>query len=245
MNLLIHDSCDVVIENKRTGNIILTTESQLNSISGTLGIDTTIFGGIGVRPISKVRGQKELSTTYRNAMYNKETLAMQHGVEVKEEVIILSKIKEGLKVEEGKVTLDEVLASEDVVLRNTDGETIKVTATDKTVEVPVDFAKDGEIVNLSFKEEVTGESIDILSDKFSDAHKITYHTIAYDRNNVVRKDIYIVLYHAIPSSEFEMSLEMGEPIAPEIVFDVMVDPGTNLMAKIIEVDREDEQETAP
>src|SRR5699024_5800439 len=210
---------------------------------GTLGIDETVFGGIGVRPIARIRGQKEITTTYRNALYNKETLAAQQGVEIVNETIILDKIKEGMVVENGEISLDVVLASDEVVLRNIDGETIEATVNDDVIEVPTEFDGDGENVNITYKEEVTGESVDIRSDTYSDAHKVTYHTIAYDRNAVIRKDIYIILYHAIPSGEFELALEMGEPIAPEVEFGVMVDPGTNLMAKIIEVDRVDGEPT--
>lgn len=237
MDLLIHDSCDVIIENKRTGKTFMTAESQLNTISGTLGIDETVFGGIGVRPIAKVRGQKEITTNYQNALYNKETLAATQGVEVKQETLVLSKLKEGLTVSGGSVTLDETLAEDEVTLRNTDGEILKANALEGVIEVDVDFADEGEIISVAYKEEVQGQSVDLRSDTYSEAHKITYHTIAYDRNSVVKKDIYIVFYHAIPSGEFELALEMGTPIAPETTFDIMVDPGTSLMGKIIEVDR--------
>lgn len=244
MDLIIHDSCDVVIRNKKTKQVIMTTEAQLNTISGTLEIDEKILGGIGVRSIAKVRGQKELTTTFRNALYNKETLAAQQGVKVKEETLAISKIKEGLVAEDGEIEFDvDDLDSNEVTIRNVDGETDTAEVKDGKIELPKGFAEDGAYVNVAYEAEVKGESLDILADKYSDAHEITYHTIGYDRDNQIRKDIYIVLYHAIPSGEFELELEMGEPIAPEVEFDLMVDPGSSLMAKIIEVDRDSDDQS--
>lgn len=242
MDLLIHDSCDVIAENKRTGQTFITAEAQLNSISQTLGIDEGVFGGIGVRQIARVRGQKEVTTSMRNALYNKEILAATQGVEVKEETIVIDKLKEGLEVlsgEDGLLTVEfnEELAEDTVTLRSENGAVKKVEAKDGVIEVPEDFANDGENISVAYKSEVKGQTVDLDAEKYSQAHKLTYHTIAYNRQNEVVKDIYIVLYHAIPSGEFEMALEMGEPIAPEIDFDILVDPGTSLMGKIIEVDR--------
>lgn len=242
MDLLIHDSCDVVIEDKATGKIFATTESQLNSISQTLGIDEGVFGGIGVRQIARIRGQKEITTNFRNALYNKEMLAATQGVEVTQESMVISKIKENVTVEEGlsggEVTLTETLESNNVTLRSEKGEIIEAVADNGVIEVDDSFAKPGDKINVIYKEQVQGDVVDLDSEKFSTAKKITYHTIAYNRDNVVVKDIYIVFYHAIPSGEFELALEMGTPIAPEINFDVLVDPGTSLMGKIIEVDRQ-------
>lgn len=237
MDLLIHDSCDVIAVNKVTGQTFITAEAQLNSISQTLGIDEGVFGGIGVRQLARIRGQKEITTQLRNALYNKEILAMTQGVEVKNETIEITKLKEGLVVEGGKITLDETTSSNTVTLRNEMGELINVTIDSGEIEVDPSFAKDGDNVSVAYKTEVQGDTVDLDSEKFSEAHEITYHTIAYNRNNEVVKDIYIIFYHAVPSGDFELALEMGTPIAPEINFDVLVDPGTSLMGKIVEIDR--------
>jgi len=45
--LLISDTADVVLKNKRTGKVVLSAETQMGSLSQSLGVDEKIFGGIG------------------------------------------------------------------------------------------------------------------------------------------------------------------------------------------------------
>lgn len=237
--LLISDTADAVITRKSDGHTFATAETQLASISQSLGINEKIFGSIGNKPLALIRGQKEITSTLRNAFYSKEFLSMSQGVSVQEDgVVTVSKREDELKVASGEVTISGSPVGNTATLVNAEGETESAAITTNTITVPVGFAEDGDFISAIYKEEVTGDIVELESDKFSEAHTIEYHTIAYDPvSNKVVKDIYIQLDHVIPSGDFELSFENGTAIAPEMTFDCLNAPNTNNIGRIIEVDR--------
>ncbi|MFB6445949.1 hypothetical protein ACFCVT_20345, partial [Bacillus velezensis] len=65
-------------------------------------------------------------------------------------------------------------------------------------------------------------------------------TIAYNPDTEeVYSDIYIQFPNVSPSGEFEMSLENGNALAPEIKFEALADTDTDEMAVVIEASRDD------
>lgn len=240
--LLISDTCDVVAKRLSDGNVFITSETSLSAISSTLGINEKIFGGIGSKPVGIVRGQKEVTANFTNSLYDKNLIAMTQGVKVENGSATVFKKEEGLKVTDnagtGEVTISGTAVGNVAYVTNANGETDEATITTNTVTIPTGHATEGEIVSVSYQEEVTGEIVALDSDKFSEGHYIEMHTIAYDpKTNRVVKDIYIQLDNAIPSGDLELSFENGSAIAPAISFDCFNAPNSNEIGRIVEVDR--------
>lgn len=243
MKLLVIDTADVVMKRKSDGHIFITAEAQLTSISQSLGINEKIYGGIGNKPLAIMKGQKEVSSTLRNAFYDQEFLSLTQGVAIKKDgSATVYKTEKSLRVvknEDGlEVTITGTPLDNTVHVRNAKGEVEVSTATTNKVIIPTGHAVEGEIVSVTYQESIKGDIVELDAEKFAEAFTLEYHTIAYDPDtNKVVKDIYIQLDHVIPSDEFELSLENGNAIAPEVNFECMAAPNDTSIGRIIEVDR--------
>lgn len=242
MKLLVIDTADVVMKRKSDGHLFITAEAQLTSISQSLGINEKIYGGIGNKPLAIMKGQKEVTSTLRNAFYDQEFLSLTQGVAIdKDGSATVYKTEKGLTVVDNagdlEVTIDNNTITS-VHVRNAKGELEVATAATGKVTVPDGHAAVGEIVSVTYPEEITGDIVELDGEKFAEAFTLEYHTIAYDPDtNKVVKDIYIQLDHVVPNDEFEMSLENGSAIAPEVNFECMAAPNSTSIGRIIEVDR--------
>ncbi|TCJ01085.1 hypothetical protein [Cytobacillus praedii] len=243
MKLLVTDTADVVMKRKSDGHIFITAEAQLTSISQSLGINEKIYGGIGNKPLAIMKGQKEVTSTLRNAFYDQEFLSLTQGVAITENgSATVHKTEKGLKVAENAGTLEVTITGtpvgDTVYVRNAKGEVESATVATNKVTVPTGHAVKDEIVSVTYLSAITGSIVELDAEKFAEAFTLEYHTIAYDPDtNKVVKDIYIQLDHVVPSDEFELSLENGNAIAPEVNFECMASPNATSIGRIIEVDR--------
>ncbi|MEK4907335.1 hypothetical protein [Niallia sp. FSL M8-0099] len=243
MKLLISDSADIIIKRKSDGHLFMSAEGQLASISQSLGINEKIFGGLGNKPLAIMRGQKEVTSTIRNAFYDMEILSMTQGVAINEEGTgTILKDEKGLKVVDNtgvlEVTITGTPAGTTAYVRNTAGETATATIATNKVTIPTGHAVAGELVTVAYSSEVEGKVLTLDGEKFAEAYEVQYHTIGYDPStNKVVKDIYIQLDHAVPSGDFELSFENGTAIAPEVTFDALTPANSTEIGRIYEVDR--------
>lgn len=243
MKLLISDTCDAIVKRKSDGHVFITAETQMTSLSQTLGVNEKIFGGIGNKPLAVMRSQKEMTSTLRNAFFDLELLSLTQGVAIEENgTASVYQTEKDLVVTDNagalEVTITGTPTGTTVYVRNTDGSTESATVTAQKVAIPTGHAVAGEKVSVSYKQSVTGNVLAFDTEKFSEAFEIEYKTIAYDPStNEVKKDIYIQLDHVVPASEFELSLENGTAIAPEINFECLNAPNSTEIGRIIEVDR--------
>src|SRR5690606_24805000 len=190
-----------------------------------------------------MNGQKEVAGTVRNALYDKHYLSLTQGVDVKEDgTAVVYTTENELEVQDVddqlEVTIKGTPAESTVYVRNKDGEVVETTVSSNNVVIPSGHAKSGELVSVTYKEEVTGDIIEIESDKFGNSFEVEYRTIGYDVDtNEVKVDIVIQLDNVVPSGDFELSFENGTAIAPEFTFDALVAPNTNKIGRIIEIPR--------
>jgi len=194
--------------------------------------------------LATIRGQKEITSSLRNAFFELSQVEMTQGISVDEAgTAKINKREDSLKVTDNLGTLEVTITgtpdnNDEIYLRNEAGEVKKATNSAGKVTVPTLFAKEGESLSATYKEEVIGNVLTLSSETFSDAHTLEYHTIGYSPStNQVVSDIYIQLDHVIPKGEFELNFENGSAIAPEFTFDSMVAPNTTEMGRIIEVPR--------
>jgi hypothetical protein len=243
MKLLISDTAEAIVKRKSDGHVFITAETQMASITGTLGINEKIFGGLGNKPLAVMKGQKEVTANFRNAFYDMEMLSMTQGVAIEEDgTATVYETEKDLLVTSGTGTLEVTIAGtpvgSTVYVRNNAGETIAATVATKKVTIPTGHAIAGEKVSVTYSKSVTGEILAFDTEKFGEAYSIEFKSIGYDPDtNRVVKDIYIQLDHVIPSADFELTFEAGTAIAPEVSFECLAAPNSKEIGRIIEVDR--------
>jgi hypothetical protein len=243
MKLLVMDTADVVMKRKSDGHVFITAEAQLTSISQTLGINEKIYGGIGNKPLAIMKGQKEVTSSLRNAFYDQEFLSLTQGVAIEEDgTATVHKTEKGLAVTDNAGVLEVTITGTPVgtvaYVRNAKGEVEESAVATNVVAIPDGHAVAGELVSITYQASITGNIVELDTEKFAEAFVLEYHTIAYDPDtNKVVKDIYIQLDHVVPQDEFEMSLENGSAIAPEVNFECLNAPNTTSIGRIVEVAR--------
>jgi hypothetical protein len=185
MKLLISDTCNAIVKRKSDGHVFITAETQMTSLSGSLGVNEKIFGSLGNKALAVMKGQKEVTSTFRNAFYDQEILSMTQGVAVdKDGSATVYETEEDLTVvdQTGVLSVDitGTPIGTTVYVRNAKGETESATIATKKVTVPTGHAVAGEKVSVTYTKSVTGEIVTLDSEKFGEAYSIEYHTIGYD-----------------------------------------------------------------
>lgn len=243
MKLLVIDTCDVIMKRKSDGHVFITAEAQLTSISQTLGINEKIYGGIGNKPLAIMKGQKEVTSTLRNAFYDQEFLSLTQGVAINEDATVtVHKTEKDLIVTDNagvlEVTITGTPSGTTAYVRNTKGQVEEAIIATNKITVPSGHAMENERVSVTYETSATGDVVELDGEKFAEAYTLEYVTQAYDPStNKVVKDIHIQLDHVIPIDEFELSLENGTAIAPEVNFECLTAPNSTSIGRIIEVDR--------
>lgn len=243
MKTIVNDTADVVFKRKSDGHIIFTAESQLASISQSVS-EEKIKGGIGNKDIAVIRSEKEIELTVRNGVFDREWLAMSQGVAWvngtatiyhKEENTIVNNTTTSTL----EVTLTKTVSTGgDVRLYNTEGTELEITVSGSVVTVTDVTASAGDKVIAVYQIDVTGDTLQIQSDTFSEAYEVEYHTIEYSpETNRVVKDLYFQFDSVTPSDNFDLSFESGSAITPELNFTAKPSIGSNLIGKVVEVPR--------
>lgn len=237
---VIADTCDVTWERIRDGKVIMTTESQLASISQAVS-EERIYGGIGGGTVALISSQKEIDLSVRDALWMLDYLEMTQGVEVNPagEATILKETS-GLVSDNGgtlEVTISNTTATEGILI-DKDGSQNPITLTSGVADLPLPaVAIEGESVKVLYKETVTGDMVTFNSDKFSELYSCTYRTIAFDPSTMEHKKDIIIQFDSVkPSGSFDMSFEMNSPIAPEMNFTVLTPLGKKEMGRILVTD---------
>lgn len=239
---VIADTCDVTWTRLRDKKIVMTTESQLASISQAVS-EERIYGGIGGGTVALISSQKEIDLAVRDALWTLDYLEMSQGVEIDPTgEISITRMTEGAVTSDGEVTISNTTVTEGIIV-DKDGSQDPVTfATGVAIlPTPTTFVE-GEAVTVFYKENVTGEMVTFDSNKFSEKYAVTYRTIAFDPTTMEhKKDIFIQFDEVKPSGAFDMSFEINSAITPELNFTVMKPQGKTALGRILVADPEPEQ----
>lgn len=238
-DLYIADVAEVIIEDKDSGDVAFIGHGQVSGLTGSEE-EEKIFGGIGNKHVYSIRHSKELELNITNATFDLEYLAMTQGADIENETSTIVSYEKGLKVENGKVELENKDIDGDVKIRF-GRKTIEATAANGVVEIPSDAnIDDGAEVGVAYYHDVEGETVILDAEKFSKNYRVTYRTIVYsvDTNKVVA-DLHFVFPNASPSGEYEISLENGEAYTPELNFSAMAERNSSELGRIIQVPRKD------
>lgn len=240
--LVVMDTVDVKLKRKSDGYVIAKTKTQMGSISQTVSSEK-LYGAIGNQTIAILETQKEVSLSYRNALWDLEYLSMTQGVAVDENAKVTVKKTEKVKVTDNVGTLEVLLKGTAIgntaTLFDKDGSQQEVAVATSTIEVPVGFtAVEGDTLTVIYDAEVTADVVTFDSKKFSEYYEIEMSTICYDPDTMkVIKDLYIQFDQVKPSGAFDMSFENGTALTPELTLEAMSPDGTSEMGRIFTVDR--------
>ncbi|WP_368900855.1 hypothetical protein [Oceanobacillus oncorhynchi] len=249
MSQYIADTADITMRKKAGGHVVFTAEAQIAGISASEESEI-IRGGIGNKGLYTIKGAKEVTLEVTNATFSTDYLAMSQGAEITETSAIVSQSEKGLEVKDNEGTLEAPIKGtpidDEIYIFNKDGESAKVSVSESKAEIPSEFAKAGDTVSATYKEEVTGKVLTIDAEKFSDNYEVSYKTIMYDtETNVVVKDIYFLFPNCSPSGEFEMTMENGTALTPSLTFEALADASTGKIGQVVEVERKNGEQQPP
>jgi hypothetical protein len=236
---LINDTANVTFKRKSDGHVIFTGEAQLASISQQVS-EEKLKGGIGNRTIALIRSDKEVQLQVRNALFDFEWLSMTQGVAVqKDKDATVWKREDSLLVVDNAGTLEVTIKGkpigDEVKLVNSKGVSEDALSATGKVAIPEGFANKGEKISVSYQEAIKGNVLTMDAQKFSEAYEVEYATIEYDPETYrVVADLYIQFDHVIPSGSFDMSLENGSALAPELSFEAMTTGTSTEIGRFIE-----------
>lgn len=242
-NTYIADTCDVTSRSLSTGKTIFTGTAQLASVAQELETEE-VRGGIGNKKLFTIKSSKDITLQVRDAMFDSDYLEMQQGTTFENGTAVVTNSKNGVEVTDGTITLDKAPYDEKVLVINVDGDKkefdVSTLESTSTVTIDPEFAKDGELVTIVYREEVEGKVLSIDAEKFPENFEVEFKTIEFDKNtNKVVKDIYFKFFSASPDGSMEYSFENGTAIAPEIGFECLTAPNSSKIGEIIEVMREE------
>lgn len=220
---IVHDVLDCVITDLASGKVMANTKLQMSAIESTVN-EEDIRGGIGNGKFYKLRSDKDLNVTTRNAVMNNEWISMTQGVDiVSDRTVEVTKAEIICDIpEDGVITLQESpTADSKVNALGDDGVVVEFVPAGKEVTLTGDLLTMDE-VQLSYLTEIEGDSIAFDSRKFAKKVRLDLSTIAYDIDTGdVYADIYFVFPSALPSSELNLSFEAGSVISPEVSFSIL------------------------
>lgn len=239
--LVVMDTVNVLLKRKSDGHLVAKTRTQMGSISQTVTSDR-LYGAIGNQTIAILESQKEITLSFRNALFDLDYLSMTQGVAIEGKTVTIRKTEELTVVDNAgalEVTITGTPVGTSVVVFDEDGTQQEVAHTTKKVVVPEGYAAvAGDIITVSYEETATAEVVTLDSAKFSELYEIQMSTICYDPDTMkVVKDLYIQFDQVKPAGEFDLSFENGTAITPELSLTALTPKGTTEMGRIFTVDR--------
>ncbi|WP_144509973.1 hypothetical protein [Bacillus sp. FJAT-22090] len=244
MKTIVQDVAEVLVTNLDTGKVVMIGEAQITGISQQIN-EEKIKGGIGNKTIFLLRSDKEIDLNITSATFDAEFFAMSQGVSIDEAGKAIVTKSVNVKLVDNAGNLEATIPNAPtglttaVFVDKDDSQEQVAVATGVATIPALSAAKAGDTVQILYKEEITGRSIELNSSKFASKFRVEYRTISYDVTDAtVHADIYYIFEECIPSGAFDMSLQNGQVYTPEINFSVTNPIGSDVMGQYIEKVRE-------
>lgn len=225
--LYIQDVADVLLTRKSDDFKIATGTAQSTAISQSVDEDQ-IKGGIGNRTLYTIKSNKELEIEITDAVFNPQWLAATQGVKVEDDQTLKIEVVDTVEIGEGgKITLQDTTFNGKGVFVDSKGDNHNVTFANGVATVDAVAEQKGKEGQAVYEEERTGKSISIRADRFAEKYKAQLNTIIYEaETESIVEDLFVIFHNVTPSAEFELGLEAGEALAPEIKLVASADPKT-------------------
>lgn len=223
----IQDTADVLLTRKSDGFKIASGTTQSTSISQSVE-EEVIKGGIGNRSLYTIKSDKEIEIQIKDAIFNPQWLAASQGVKVEDGKTLVVENVETVEVEAGGVikVKDSSYAGEGVFV-DSKGENHKVTFTAGSATVEDITEQVGKEGMVTYEVERTGKSIAIRADRFAEKYKAQLSTVIYEaETEQIVEELFAIFHNVTPSSEFELGLEAGSALAPEMTLRCTADAKT-------------------
>lgn len=230
-NFILFDVAEAIITDKQSGEKFLNKFLTTSGISQT-STETDVRGGRGNALLAVVESEKAIEITMANAVVSKKFLEMQQGAEFKTDTVTIVKT-EKVKLVAGSSQSDPATGTivgtplpteTSVTLTNCDGDSVLTTLTTKSFVVPIGFdAKAGDEITVLYKSEVVdAEVLQFDANLFPKGWELQLEVPAMDKcTGIVTHKVVFVFDNVRPSSAFDLSFAVGEPIVPEMTLRVM------------------------
>jgi len=245
-DLVIHDTCEVIIEDLVTKDVIGIGYAQIAGLEQTLTEDE-LRGGIGNKLAYMIRSAKDISLNVTSATFKPEFLALMSGEKMKtftEEVtrIVYLTVKDGASGTKEIELPTKLTALTAIRVEDTDGKQHNLVPSAGVIDASTLKATAGTELEAYYLESVTGEGVAFKTNKFPNKFKVTYRTVTYDRElAMIDKNLWFVFDEAIPSGAFTLSLENGSPYIPELNFRVTAPKGCNTLGRTFTTEYTEEE----
>lgn len=240
MKTIVQDTAEVIVTNLATGKVVMIGEAQIAGISQSIN-EEKVKGGLGNKTIYLLRSDKEIDLNITSATFDTEFFAMTQGVSVDEAGSATITKSVNAKVVDNAGTLEATILNAPANLTTAifvdkDDTQEQVAVNSGVATIPaLSAAKAGDTIQLFYKEDITGRSVELNSSKFSSKFRVEYRTLSYDlTDSTVHADIYYIFEECIPSGAFDMSLQNGSVYTPEITFSVTNPVNSDVMGQYIE-----------
>jgi hypothetical protein len=239
MNRVFQDVCDVVFRRISDKKIVFTGIADTTGFKQTVKKDK-VKGGIGNGDVAILRSDKEVALDITNAIMDLDWLEMSAGVSFTEKEGNVYKREKGLILTGGKVTLPtgSTPVDDKVILIDSIGKQFVAVYDDVAKTATITGGKEGDVYLALFEMEIIGSILSLDVSKFSENYYVEMSTICYNpETNEVYSDVYYQFDKCSPSSDIEMSLKAGANNQPKITIDILKNPNSTEIGRIIEIPR--------
>lgn len=243
---VIHDTCEVIITDLVSKDVIAIGYAQTAGLEQTLTEDE-LRGGIGNKLAYMIRSAKDISLNITSATFKPEFMALFSGDKIKEYTekitrMVYLTVTDNAGAKEIKLPA-KLNTLTTIRVEDTDGIQHELTATAGVVDASTLKAEIGDELEAFYLEEVTGKGVAFKTNKFPNKFKVEYRTVAYDRELAnISENLHFVFPEAIPSGAFNLALQNGEAYIPEFNFRVTAPKGCNTLGKTFSTPYTDEEE---
>lgn len=247
-DLVIHDTCEVIITDLVTNDIVSIGYAQTAGLEQTLTEDE-LRGGIGNKLAYMIRSAKDITLNITSATFKPEYMALLSGDKVKEYTEKVTRltyltVEDNAGAKEIKIpTKLTALNLTSIRVEDVDMKQHDLAVTAGVVDASTLKAEVGDELEVYYQEEVTGQGVAFKTNKFPNKFKVEYRTVAYDRELAnISQNVHFVFPEAIPSGAFNLALQNGEAYIPEFSFRVTAPKGCSTLGKTFSTPYVEEEE---
>jgi len=234
-NIIVQDACETYAKSLGTdGKVYFLGLTSATDIDQTIK-QTELKGGIGNGTIAMIQSDKAIKFKVTTAVHSDSFYEMQSGTVAANGTYTVQKTDTDV-LTGGSLTITGTPVGTTAIVIDAHGKQFAGTIAVK--EVTITGGVEGAKYTILYGESVTGDVLDLRTDKFPNNYYTELHTIAYDADsNAVVADIYWVFDKALPDGALSAKLAAGTNATDEINFTAQLPANTKSYGKYIVVPR--------
>lgn len=235
-NYYIQDTCEVIIEDIKTKEILAIGCASATSLNLTED-STPIIGGIGAKTCYTIKSNKSVELSISSNTLMAPLYDMMTGGTTEDDVTSEVQAVGFAKVidDTGTKTIElpaDLTAVTSIRLEDISGKQKDVLVTAGKAEVPVTFkADEGDELMYFYMKTIKGSKFTLDATKFASRCKVTYRSLAYDvATEQVYADIWWEFPSVSPQGNLELAFTAGEATQPTLTFTAVTPRGSDVLA---------------